>query len=129
MSDAGSRSLIASWAAASIVPASAGWPTSATSASDSADRAVGHAHQSDPGLADAAVGDRDHGGDADEREVAVTADDLVERPARVVGSGRDPDLGQQFVVGHRRGEVPDEEVVGRDEPFTLPRIARPFRRR
>ena len=64
-------------------------------------------------------GDRDHGGDADEREVAVATRDLVERPARAVGTGRDPDLGQQFVVGHRGREVADEEVVGRHDPLAL----------
>ena len=118
-------SLIASCAAASIVPASAGWPTSARFGVGRPDGAVRDTHQGDAGLADPAVGDGDHGGDADEGEVAVTTRDLLERPARAVGTGRDPDLGQQLVVGHRRREVPDEEVVGRHDALDRARSARP----
>ena len=53
MSDAGSKLLIASWAAASIVPASAGLADERGLRFGRADRAVGNTHQCDAGLADA----------------------------------------------------------------------------
>ena len=84
-----------------------------------ADGPVRDSHQGEPRLVDAFPVEGDHGRDADEGEVAVAAGDLVERPPAARRSRRDPDLCQQLVVGDRRGEVPDEELVRRHDSVGL----------
>ena len=123
MSDPGSRSRTASAAAAVKVSAEAAAPTSDCSTSRArTGRSATPIRQTRASPIAPPPLSGDHGGHADQGEVAVAAGHLLERPACARRTGRDPDLDDALVVVERRGEVRHEEVVGRDH--ALARVLR-----
>ena len=122
--------LIASLPTSSAVTAPAGWPTTASSATEAAQRRRTEAEQSDTAPRHPVVAvelHRDRG--ARDGEIAVAAGEFLDREAGPAAPHREPHRRQDLVGRQRRLPQAGEELGRRDLPVGLETTSPPSSRR